>query len=354
MPPVARRTQPSQPIPAKFVQVLEYMNGPQAVLAERSTDHKIVAVAIDKPGYRYPFFGAGISFEQWERYRRGFLDFRFLFMYPRWKEWYVFDLKSEETETVRLTRVQKDSFAEEHYIPEPGFFAYDHSEPIRSTEAQGLATQNYKTDGIWDLPDFTEFYHKITDLYTFHLSLKRYVAVSTPIDQKRKIRESFTGHPLRGGYSYVNLYSGLSSAQGLADRLSVGKLYYGSPGNVDVRGRLDVFAEMTTTFNEFAANYERVKSLYNALHHYLSKNKYLKADSDRFDKEGSVANFIHTEATGLARALGIENPELIYELTDKHALKYAKILLAHFRRVESYFMFFAEGRVKTPETSAPD
>jgi hypothetical protein len=80
---------------ANFIQVLEYMDGPQAVLLERSAESKIVAVAIEKHGYRYPFFGAEVSSEQWERYRSGFLDLRYLFMYPRLKSWYIFDLSRE-------------------------------------------------------------------------------------------------------------------------------------------------------------------------------------------------------------------------------------------------------------------
>lgn len=116
MPRVARQSA------AKLGQILEYMDGPQAVLLERSADNKIVAVAIDREGCDNPFFGAAISYDQWERYRRGVLDLRFLFMYPRWKEWYTFDLKSGKADSIRLTRVPRDSFAESNYIPESGFF----------------------------------------------------------------------------------------------------------------------------------------------------------------------------------------------------------------------------------------
>lgn len=124
---------------AKFMQVLEYMDGPQAVLLERSADSRIVAVAIDKEGQRHSFFGAAISFDQWERYRRGTLDLRYLFMFPRWKEWFIFNLEANEEKAVNLQRVPKDAYAEEHYIPEAGFFSYDHSEPIKSTETESKA-----------------------------------------------------------------------------------------------------------------------------------------------------------------------------------------------------------------------
>ena len=341
-------------IPATLVQVLEYMDGAQAVLLKRSDDQKIVAVAINNAHQKYPFFGAEISFDQWERYRRGFVDLRFLFMFPKWKRWYTFDLAEINEKVVTLTPAIKDAQAEENYMPDAGFFAYDHSEPIKSTESEGLATQRYLTDGIWDLPDFTEFYHKVTDLYVFHLSLKKFVAPTTPIDQKQRIRESFAGHPLRGGSSYVNLYGDLSSVQALGERLSVGKLQYASPGQVDVRGRLDIFAEMSTSLTEFGTNYLAIKDVYGELHSYLSRGKMLKADPARFDNATSIAKHVRGLANALAAALKIENPTLIYDLTGKHSLKYAKILLAHFRRLERYFMFFAEGRVKEPENIAPN
>ena len=65
---------------ATLAQVLEYMDGPQAVLLNRGNISKIAGVAIEKGGYTHPFFGAEISLDQWERYRRGLMDFRSLFI----------------------------------------------------------------------------------------------------------------------------------------------------------------------------------------------------------------------------------------------------------------------------------
>src|SRR6185312_5339308 len=327
---------------ATFAQVLEYIDGPQAVLLDRTPDYKIVAVAIQRNDYKQPFFGAGISLGQWEKYRRGFVDLRFLFVHPQHKEWYLFDLQAAKNKLVSLTPVEKDQFAEENYIPEHGFFSYDHSEPIKATETDGLATQKYNTDGIWDLPDFTQFYHKVTDLYAFSLSLKKYVSPTVSVDLKRKIKESFSGHPLRGGSSYGNLYSGLLSVQSLGDRLSVGRLRYASPGEIDVKGRLDVFAEVAAALAQFSDNYDAIKDRYNTLYNFLQKNKLLKMDVEKFEDKGSISDYILKESNEFSKALMIEDAKLIYELTDKNSLKFAKVLLAHFRRLDGYFMFFAE------------
>jgi hypothetical protein len=341
------RKQPE--LPAKFVQILEYMDGPQAVLLERSADFKIVGVAIDEPIGQHSFFGSAISYDQWERYRRGMLDLRFLFMFPRWKQWFVFKLAFNKDGTIDLRRVARDEHAEQHYIPDAGFFSYDHSEPIKFTRTERYWTFKYVTDGVWDLPDFTEFYHKLTDIYVFSLALKKYQSDDILLTDKKRIRESFMGHPLRGGSSYINLYNDLASTQRLDERLSVGRLQYSSPGHVDVRGRLDIFTDLRTTFHKFDREYEQLKSDYKILHEFLRQHKLLSMDADKFEYDDPLARHIEETSRKLAYRFSLAGDELIFEMTDKNALKFAKVVLSYFRRVERYFMFFAEGRIRESE-----
>ncbi|WP_407193223.1 hypothetical protein [Bradyrhizobium sp. STM 3566] len=332
---------------AKFVQVLEYVDGPQAVLLERSADSKIVGVAIDREGFQSPFFGAEISRDQWERYRRGFVDFRFLFTHPRWKNWFYFDLADADKDgSITLLHAVKDELVEKHYLPEAGFFARDHSEPIQANDAAHLETHSYRIDGSWDLGDFSQFYGKITDIYSFFLALKKYDAPDTSPDLKKRVRQAFAGHPLRGGSSYVNLYEDLWSVQGIMDRISVRRIQYASPGNVDVNGRADIFDEMHISLAEFAKNFENLKMGYGNLYRFLAANQLLKADAERFDKSGPLADRINSLAGALAAALKLPDIETIYRLTDRNALSFAKIVLSYFRRLERYYLFFAEGRVQ--------
>lgn len=219
------------------------------------------------------------------RYKRGLLDLRSLFIFPRYRAWYIFDLVYHQENEIPLYLATRDRFAEKSYIPEAGFFSYDHSEPIRSHEAEGLATQSYATDGIWDLPDFSQFYNKINDLYVFYLSLKKFISEITPDNVKRAIREAFIGHPLRGGSSYINLYHALASSQELSDRLSVGKLRYASPGEVDIEGDYEVFYKIEKARQKFATDYETLKTKYDNLYKYLSSNKLLKTDVEYFDTD---------------------------------------------------------------------
>ena len=335
---------------ARFVQVLEYFDGPQAVLLEKSADSRIVGVAIDKEGYNNPFFGTNVSYEQWERYRRGYVDFRSLFVFPRWREWYFFDLIGMTPEgVIELIKTAKDSEAEENYVPASGFFSYDHSEKIISEVSASLATQKYMTDGIWALPDFTQFYNKLNDLYCFFISLKTYSSEFTSVDRKRQIKEAFSGHPLRGGSSYNNLYSDLAASQSFDDKIAIGRLKYASQGEVDVRGRFDVFGEIAVAYSELAENYDNVKEKYNCIYKFLANNRLLKAEFGRFDADGALSNRLLGLSNDFAASLHIADVQLIYDLTDKNSLIFSKVLLSYFRRLERYFMFFGEGRVKNPE-----
>lgn len=333
---------------ADFLQVLEYYDGPQAVLLQKSNDVKIVAVAVDDDDDNDKFFGSSISYDQWERYRRGYVDFRSLFMYPRWKEWYLFNLKYDQDSKVIIGLPLNNRDKYEEFIPGSGFFAYDHSENILVGVHNNVATQKYNTDGVWALPDFTQFYNKLNDLYSFFFALKTFSGGNLTADKKRKIKESFLGHPLRGGSSYNNLYSDLASIQSFDDKIAIGRLQYASPGKVDVRGRFDVFTEIAVAYNELNNDYDNLKLKYNELHKYLQEHGLLR-HAERLDVSGPIADYILKKSKELANDLHLTDSQLILDLTEKNPLIFAKIILSYFRRLERYFMFFAEGRVKQPE-----
>jgi hypothetical protein len=332
---------------ATFAQVLEYMDGPQVVLLNRGDASKVVGVAIEKKGFEYPFFGAEISIDQWQRYRRGLLDLRSLFMLPRHKAWYIFDLSQRKDSEIILEATTRDQNSIEHYIPEVGFFSYDHSETILQKDSDKLATQRYATDGIWDLPDFTQFYAKLNDLYVFFLSLEKYRSDDTPEIRKRGILDAFAGPPLRGASSYVNLYHDLAAIQELSERISVGKLRYESPGEVGVEGRREIFSEIEAALERCTTDYDELSNAYRGLYKYLSSNKLLRADVGRFDPDNAIAKYIKTESDNFAKMLNLGENELVYTLTGKNSLRFTKVLLSYFRRIEKYYLFFAEGRLRS-------
>ncbi|MPY75998.1 MAG: hypothetical protein GEU87_17280 [Alphaproteobacteria bacterium] len=330
---------------AQFLCTLVYVDEPQVVLLKKGDDSRLIAVAVEKADHTYPFFAAEINLTQWQRYRRGFVDLRYLFTFPRWKRWYLFDLADMADGQVSLERAD-DSRSNESFLPQKGFFSREHTEPDLEEEIVKLETQNFAIDGSWDLPDFAQFYGKFTDLYYFFLGLRKYTSEFVKPEIKRQIRDAFAEHPLRGGSSYVNLYHDLFSAKEMNDALSVDKIRYASPGYVVVNGSADVFADIDSSLEKFASSYDEVKAQYLELHGYLRKMKLLSSSVERFDKDGAVAKYLVGECKRFAETMELSDFDLVYGLTGKNALGTAKILLSHFRRLERYYMFFAEGRVE--------
>ena len=331
---------------ATLVGTLVYIDEPQVLLLERDADAKIVAVAIDIEGYQYPFLGAEISSPQWDRYRRGFVDLRYLFLYPRWRRWYLFDLADAKDGEVPLKFAEPSVYKDDAYLPAAGFFSRDHTEPTAGISKTQLETQTYAIDGSWDLPDFSQFYAKITDLYSFFLSLEEYMSSTARLDLKKAIGGAFRGHPLRGGSRYINLYNDLYDAQDIDDRLIVKRIQYASPGRVDVDGRSDIFEKLNCSLDLFAANYDAIKTEYLEIHRYLHDSRLLKRDAARVELDSAIAKYILGRAREFAKIMQLEQFDLIYSLTDKNPLATIKILLSFYRRMERYYLFFAEGRVK--------
>lgn len=327
--------------------ILVYFDEPQVMLLEQKDDHKIISVAIDKDGYDFPFLGAEINEKQWERYCDGSVDLRYLFLLPRWKRWHIFDLGEAQNNQVKISRAEETDYKNDTFLPVHGFFSRDHTESDLGKRVVRVEPQEFEIDGAWDLPEFSQFYGKVTDLYSFFLSLKKFDEKNIRLEVKRSIREAFAEHPLRGGSSYGHLYDDLLASQERQDRLSVKSIQYASPGHVAINGRSDVFEDIAHSLSKFEADYDSIKSKYNEIHNYLQKSKLLRADKDRFDTKSATADYLYLQCNDFARLLGFSKLNLIHTLTGHHALLTSKVLLSYYRRLDKYYMFFAEGRVTT-------
>jgi len=334
---------------ARYVGTLVYVDEPQVILLEHGIDSKIIALAIEKDGYDHPFLGAEISLSQWQRYKREFVDLRYLFLQPRWNRWYLFDLqKLNKDKLVPITRAERTDYKNEEYLPSHGFFSRDHTETLEEIIATDFATQKYLIDGTWEPVDLSIFFGRINDLYAFFLGIEKFRSETTTREQKRNLVETFTQHPMRGGSSYINFYGDLKGLLGFEERLSMGSIVKQSPGFVDLQGRSDILSEIVGAYDFYLENQEQLKDQYNALRGYLSKSKFLKLAPEKFDKTGPAAKHIRGMCNDFSRSLGVDN-QAIDRLTGNHPLMIAKILLSYHRRMERYFLFFAEGRVKFPE-----
>lgn len=339
---------------ARFVSTLVNLDEPQVVMLDHGDDAKIIGVAIDKEDYDSPFLGAEISFSQWERYNRQFVDLHYLFTWPRWKRWYIFDLADlDEHCDIPLKRVQEADYRNPKYLPAQGFWARSHTEddPVFAASTE-VVTRKFLIDGTWDPADISQFFGRINDIYSFFLGIGKFQSEKTNHEQKRALVNTFTDNTLHSGFNYVNFYGDLKGLVTFGERLAMPAIVKQSPGFVSVEGKATTLDEVTEALANFTAKQDAIKIEYNMLRKFLSKSKLLKAGNiDKLEKNDPIFRFIREHNKTLSKSLGVD-VEPIERLTS-NVLTTAKILLAHYRRLERYHMFFAEGRAQLkPPVSA--
>jgi hypothetical protein len=332
---------------AKYVSTLVYLDEPQVVLLDHGYDAKIVGVAIDREGYDYPFLGAEISFSQWERYNRQFVDLRYLFLLPRWKRWYFFDLGAQDDDDlIPLERATQADVKNPKYLPNHGFWARAHTEddPVFAVSSE-VTIKTFDIDGTWDPPDISQFFGRINDLYSFFLGIGKFVSRHTTQEQKKALVDAFTDNTLHSGFNYVNFYGDLKGLVGFGERLAMPAIVKQSPGFVNVEGKADTLAQVSAALDIYDKTQDALKEQYNYLHNYLSRMKLLKKGGERLERGDAISKHIAEKNKEFAAALQVDLGA-INSLTGNNVLSAAKILLSHHRRLERYHLFFVEGRVK--------
>lgn len=331
-------------VSATYESTLVYYDEPQLIVLSRPNKRKIIATAIIQDGRDYPFFGAEISQEQWERYLREISDLRFLFEYPRFKKWYLFDFSDlDEAGNVKMRSLSREEISED-YLPAGQFFSRSHTEPLGQSHAE-LGVEKFLIDGAWDFSDFSAFYGKISDLYALFLSIGRFGSDQTERVVRGNIREAYQRYPLKGGASYRFFYRDLFNTQSIMDRLIVDSIQYASPGHVDVHARHDIFGEIRISLDNYRKNATAASKEYHSLRKFLSKSRLLTASAEGFDSKSPYASQINLQTARLCDALSFPYLNQVVDLTGGNDLAAAKIMLSFTRRIDKSFRFFAEGRV---------
>ncbi|MGD1934772.1 MAG: hypothetical protein ACFB0Z_09770 [Candidatus Phaeomarinobacter sp.] len=329
---------------ATLQDVLVYLDEPQLVTL-KSLKQKVVALAVDAEGMENAYFATTVTPKDWDRYLRGAVDLRYLFEYAKGRRPYIFDWVSGSE------HIYLDPFTDEvpeDFLPAPRFFSRDHTEPDGVSESS-LSEQSFGIDGEWELRDFSKFYSQYEDVYSLNWAVSVFDDQSTPAPRRRQIVDSFVKHPWRGGFSYVHFYEQLSNLQQAADRISVDRIQYNSPGVVVINGDEGVLHDANLAISRFEENFDEIKNSYAELHKYLSEAKLLKAEIPHYENKGAVADYIAGRTANLASLLGLTTLSTIRSLCGKNELLTAKVVLSYHRRVKNAFFFFAEGRITLDE-----
>jgi hypothetical protein len=328
---------------AKIRAVLVYIDEPQLLLLTTEGESRFIAVATPEPNRESPFLAAEISEEQWQRYNKEFVDLRYLFQFPTYKRWYVFEAYDFSGSGIKLVPIKRNDGRILEYMPDHGFFSRSHTEEYELDESE-TSTQSYAIDGAWNAVDFSRFNGLLDDIYSFAVTIRDFSSDSVFYKLKSKIAKAFSNYPLKGGSSYVHFYDDLERAYPFAERLKLEQIQYASPGHIDFRGNAKVFEEIDSYLTLYAANRPQIREQQQYLIKYLKSAGLLKEAISQFNKKSDMAPQILGRVSTLALTFGFSRVDVVQELTDNNALATAKLILSFVRRLEKAYMFFAEGR----------
>ncbi len=327
---------------ATYVRTLVYMDEPHLILL-KTYKTNVIALAITSPPEEARFVATTVSARDWESYKDGHVDLRYLFLYPLQRSVYSFDLMKMTEDNKVLMTPWEGKIGEEN-LPSPRFFSTSHTED-EDELAPPQHVQSLTVDGEWDMPDFGEFYSRYSDVYYFLSANHAFTDDTVDFEKKKTIKQAFVHTPFKGGFSYVHFYGALPGVIPRSERLRMDKIKYESPGYVNVNGDAETFAETELIIRAFLENRAALKALYTRFYTFLSKGRYLAMSADEFYKDDPNFRFIDTMAMSLAEKLQIPNIETVRSLVEKNPLAFAKIVLSLYRRLEEAARFFAQGRM---------
>lgn len=333
---------------AQFEHTLVYYDEPH-VITLRARATRFIAIAVPTDEDSALFFAVTVSQSDWQKYISGHVDLRYLFVFPTSRIRYTFDLnKIDEDHKVTLVPFERMKDTPEEYLPSPRFFSENHTEEIEE-----VIFSNFKEvlniDGEWELTEFGAFQQKYSDVYAFLTSSADYADENASAERKDEIWKAFKGLPFQGGGSYVSLYKELNDNVPRIDRLKLDKIKYASPGTVEIFGRKAIFDELQHLVETYLMHRGDVLKSYKELYDFLSRNKYLKLASYKFDKDDPSGVYILNKARELSDKLGFSRFSALQKLCSGNELVIAKVVLSLYRRVEQASTFFAQGRVEYPE-----
>lgn len=327
---------------ADLIATLVFADEPQVVhLMSKTVPVVAVAIPSEDPTEAL-FLAATASVRDWEAYLEGASDLRYLFVYPKTRLLYTFNLNKMKGKIVSL--LPFDGEVPEAHLPPPRFFSTSHTEDFDLLQEAG-GSEQLLVDGEWQLQEFGRFYQRYADVYAFVVSQMNWLSKSTTAKAKKTISDAFSSRPFQGGSSYLHLFNDLFAGLPRDERIGLDKVAYASPGYVDVNGRTDAFQELDASVRSFLARRAGIQDQYNQFYRYLSKAGLLKMPGTLFAPGDPHESYINVTARALADAMPPLDYDAIYELSQGNALVAAKVTLSFYRRLDEAAEYFAQGRV---------
>lgn len=331
---------------ASYDATLVYVDEPQ-VITLLASKTRIVAIAIpDEDHDKSMFLATTVKEYDWKKYLSGTVDLRYLFTYPKVHSLYCFDLYEMSENKVMMTPFE--GVIEERFLPLPRFFSTNHTSDYDGDERATDKEQLF-IDGEWELQDFGQFQQKYADIYAFVIATDTWMSRDAEQAAKRRIKDAFMDRPFKGGFSYVHLFRDLNDNVPPGEQLNLSKIKYASPGTVEILGKEKAFENIHIIIPNFLERRNSIEEKYNRLMRYLSDNRYIQMDGDRYPKGDPTEGFMKESAQALANEMQAPDFDAVWDLTDENALVASKVVLSFYRRLRDAATYFAQGRIAFDE-----
>jgi hypothetical protein len=331
---------------ASFVQTLVYYDGPILALLQDRKGSNIIALAVadEIRGFEEPFIAKPTSQKLLLDYLQQRIDLAYLMREKRGGDPYLFDWAKFDKE-VKLVPAETvvDDFLE--LLPKHGFFARNHTEPFKGIKVSSLMSHTYRIDGRWSANDFSRFYSKLDDLYSFFSYLDEVRDAAGPLAQK--LVAKIAKYPWQRGGSYLGFFKDISAEAKEDYPLQVSKIKYASPGLIEVKGVHSSLVQIDALVGVFDSRKADLLAIYRELYGILVRDGVIGKDSRDFSNK-ATEDMAVSRADKLLVSLNITETDRVKEACQNHFVPYSKIALAVYRRGQEFHRFHAEGRIRLP------
>lgn len=221
------------------------------------------------------------------------------------------------------------------FLPKAGLF-------IPQREAQGTTEcRTVNIDGRWGINDLRNFSDLVQDCYAFVFALTGRGSQTS----LQKTEELFRKYPWRGGFSAVNFFNQLYSIIPPAERASIQRIQYASPGVIEINLNADVASAIREIVDDMNRDESEIADTYKEVHGWLRENGWLgKASKDLVLKK-TDRDALAIRISLLTERFGLEGQkDRILTFSKSDPLGAVKILLAYYRRLERLADYVATGK----------
>ncbi len=242
-----------------------------------------------------------------------------------------------------LVRIADMQFIQEYLPTERSYFNEELAPNISLAQELNPGTFEVPIKGDWFISDLDNFSNLYSQLYAFFYCTKPQFITDIGARVKRYLTA-----PWQGGFSRVHLFDALARMIPSIHDLKIKKIYYASPGGVNIEALSSVGDRIRETVLEFIKNQNEIKSSIKRINAFLSSSKLRKVDlssvrDDQLMLPKEEIAFLHEEIGSVIDALSMRNEWSDIASHSPNVVVSSKVLLAVITRVERLAEFQRSG-----------